>query len=83
MSEAIPCPKCGGGESRVKDSRPMNGYVRRRRVCGSCKFRFNTHEVAGDSPLPDVERLAKRLGKAHEAAERLLKEAEHVKVLTQ
>lgn len=83
MSEAIPCPKCGHGGSKTKDSRPHNGYIRRRRVCGSCGFRFNTYEAVGDCPPLTEERLVKRLGKAHEAAERLFSLAEDVKVLTQ
>lgn len=39
------CPKCGK-ETRVTDSRPVEGQpcVRRRRHCDSCQERCTTHE---------------------------------------
>jgi transcriptional repressor NrdR len=37
------CPFCGG-PSRVIDSRPMSGGIRRRRECVDCGGRFTTHE---------------------------------------
>jgi len=45
---AIKCPKCGSlVKSNVTDSRsPMTGdYIRRRRECGACGFRYSTREV--------------------------------------
>lgn len=85
MSDAIPCPNCGHGVSKVKDSRQMNGFIRRRRICqgSTCKFRFNTYEAVGDRPPAEAERLVRRLEKAHAAAEKLFSIAEDVKVLTQ
>ena len=38
------CPYCGGTGSRVIDSRPLDGAVRRRRKCLSCGARFTTYE---------------------------------------
>ncbi|MDH5364203.1 MAG: transcriptional regulator NrdR [Dehalococcoidia bacterium] len=38
------CPYCGGSGSRVMDSRPLDGGVRRRRKCLSCGARFTTYE---------------------------------------
>ncbi len=38
------CPYCGGSGSRVVDSRPLDGGVRRRRKCLSCGARFTTYE---------------------------------------
>lgn len=40
------CPFCGGAESQVKDSRPVddNDAIRRRRVCVACGARFSTLE---------------------------------------
>jgi len=38
------CPYCGGQESRVIDSRDLDGFVRRRRKCLACGGRFTTHE---------------------------------------
>ena len=38
------CPRCGGIESKVIDSRSIGDGVRRRRQCLGCKSRFTTHE---------------------------------------
>ena len=38
------CPNCGGVDSRVVDSRNIEGGVRRRRQCLACHFRFTTTE---------------------------------------
>lgn len=38
------CPYCDYQDSRVIDSRSINGGVRRRRECLHCKSRFTTHE---------------------------------------
>lgn len=43
-SSALPCPKCADLRSRVVDSRPEGGYVRRRRECSGCRERFTTYE---------------------------------------
>lgn len=44
------CPKCGGGDTRVIDSRtqePTN-TIKRRRECRSCGYRFTTFERCED-----------------------------------
>lgn len=38
------CPSCQHDDSRVIDSRTAGDAIRRRRVCGSCGYRFTTHE---------------------------------------
>jgi len=38
------CPYCGGLESKVIDSRPLDEEVRRRRKCLACSARFTTYE---------------------------------------
>ena len=40
------CPQCKMPETKVSDSRlvPTTNYIRRRRVCGACHYRFTTHE---------------------------------------
>lgn len=43
----ILCPRCNGLGSDVKDSRAMDGYIRRRRECRDCKRRFTTREIEG------------------------------------
>jgi transcriptional repressor NrdR len=40
----VNCPYCGKQESRVIDSRSLDGGVRRRRRCLACNARFTTHE---------------------------------------
>lgn len=50
------CPECGFDDSKVIDSRPTDGKIRRRRECLSCKFRFTTYEVVEDVPLMVVKK---------------------------
>ena len=38
------CPYCGYHDSKVVDSREVNGGIRRRRQCLSCDSRFTTYE---------------------------------------
>ncbi len=43
------CPSCKERHTSVVDSRPReSGYIRRRRVCDSCTFKFSTIEVPLD-----------------------------------
>ena len=50
------CPECGFDDSKVIDSRPTDGRIRRRRECLSCKFRFTTYEIVEDVPLMVVKK---------------------------
>ena len=38
------CPFCGFEDTKVVDSRPVDGKKRRRRECTSCGKRFTTYE---------------------------------------
>ena len=38
------CPYCGSPDTQVKDSRPSEDAIRRRRVCPDCGGRFTTFE---------------------------------------
>lgn len=38
------CPFCGSLDTQVKDSRPAEDAIRRRRVCADCAGRFTTFE---------------------------------------
>jgi transcriptional repressor NrdR len=38
------CPRCGGSESKVVDSRSIGEGIRRRRECLGCKTRFTSYE---------------------------------------
>lgn len=49
------CPLCGFDDSKVVDSRPADGKIRRRRECIKCKARFTTYEVI-EKPLLMVEK---------------------------
>ena len=50
------CPECGHDDSKVIDSRPTDGKIRRRRECLSCKARFTTYEVVESTPLMVVKK---------------------------
>ncbi|MBP1562023.1 MAG: transcriptional repressor NrdR [Oscillospiraceae bacterium] len=39
------CPFCGFEDTKVVDSRPVDGQKRRRRECTSCGKRFTTYEA--------------------------------------
>lgn len=44
------CPKCGGGDTRVIDSRTqeVTNAIKRRRECRACGYRFTTFERCED-----------------------------------
>ncbi len=50
------CPFCGFAESKVIDSRPNDGSIRRRRECLSCGGRFTTFEILETTPLVVVKK---------------------------
>ncbi len=50
------CPECNYQDSKVIDSRPTDGKIRRRRECLSCKCRFTTYEIVEDIPLMVVKK---------------------------
>ena len=50
------CPECGFEDSKVIDSRPTDGKIRRRRECLSCKCRFTTYEIVENIPLMVVKK---------------------------
>ncbi len=50
------CPECGYEDSKVIDSRPTDGKIRRRRECLSCKCRFTTYEVVENIPLVVIKK---------------------------
>lgn len=56
------CPFCGHLESKVTDTRPIEGAatVRRRRQCLSCRRRFTTRERVEDVPLYVVKKDGRR-----------------------
>lgn len=50
------CPECGFEDSKVIDSRPTDGKIRRRRECLSCKCRFTTYEIVENIPLMVIKK---------------------------
>ena len=39
------CPSCRCSNFRVIDSRPYESVIKRRRLCKSCGYKFNTYEI--------------------------------------
>ncbi|MBR7164938.1 MAG: transcriptional repressor NrdR [Clostridia bacterium] len=54
------CPACGYTESKVLDSRPADGSIRRRRECLNCQRRFTTYERVEESPVMVVKKDGSR-----------------------
>ena len=54
------CPSCGGLDSRVVDSRDIEGGVRRRRECLGCHYRFTTTERATSRSLFVIKKDGRR-----------------------
>lgn len=56
----IKCPACGHTESKVLDSRPADGSIRRRRECMECQRRFTTYERVEETPVMVVKKDGSR-----------------------
>ncbi|MEB3298294.1 MAG: transcriptional regulator NrdR [Candidatus Sericytochromatia bacterium] len=56
------CPACASPDSRVLESRLVDGEVslRRRRECGTCRRRFTTYERVEATPLVVIKRDGSR-----------------------
>jgi len=54
------CPHCGYEDSKVTDSRTVNGTVRRRRQCLDCAFRFTTYERIQTAHLVIIKKDQRR-----------------------
>ena len=56
------CPKCGGQDDKVIDSRASRegATIRRRRQCGACAFRFTTYEEIERAALMVLKRDGRR-----------------------
>lgn len=48
------CTGCGA-DTRVVDSRPVAGTIRRRRVCEGCGLRITTYETTTPPPKPQPD----------------------------
>lgn len=56
------CPQCSFNDTRVIDSRPAEDgtFLRRRRCCDRCSYRFTTHERVLQTPLILVKKDGRR-----------------------
>ena len=54
------CEKCGWEESTVKDSRPFENGIRRRRECANCGHRWTTYETI-EKPYQQAQKDVKEL----------------------
>lgn len=56
------CPHCQFSDTRVIDSRPAEDgtFLRRRRCCDRCAYRFTTHERILQAPLIIVKKDGRR-----------------------
>ena len=56
------CPSCHKEDSKVVDSRSIQGGVsiRRRRECNPCSFRYTTYEYVLDNPVKVIKKSGER-----------------------
>ena len=71
------CPVCGHDDTRVIDSRlsPDGTFIRRRRECETCQYRFSTLEEVEHLDMTVVKRDGSRESYSREKIERGLKRA--------
>src|SRR6185312_1244151 len=58
--QRVRCPQCNNPDSKVVDSRELEGSIRRRRECLSCGFRFTTYERVEQQTLYVVKKDGRR-----------------------
>ena len=56
------CPSCSIEDSKVVDSRPIQGGegIRRRRECNACTFRYTTYEYVLENPVKVIKKSGER-----------------------
>ena len=56
------CPSCSIEDSKVVDSRPIQGGegIRRRRECNGCNFRYTTYEYVLENPVKVIKKSGER-----------------------
>ena len=56
------CPSCSIEDSKVVDSRPIQGGegIRRRRECNACNFRYTTYEYVLENPVKVIKKSGER-----------------------
>ena len=56
------CPSCSIEDSKVVDSRSIQGgeSIRRRRECNACSFRYTTYEYVLENPVKVIKKSGER-----------------------
>ncbi|MBC8256179.1 MAG: transcriptional repressor NrdR [Candidatus Marinimicrobia bacterium] len=56
------CPSCHKEDSKVVDSRSIQGgeSIRRRRECNECNFRYTTYEYVLENPVKVIKKSGER-----------------------
>ena len=56
------CPSCHKEDSKVVDSRSIQGgeSIRRRRECNACSFRYTTYEYVLENPVKVIKKSGER-----------------------
>ncbi len=56
------CPSCSTEDSKVVDSRSIQGgeSIRRRRECNACNFRYTTYEYVLENPVKVIKKSGDR-----------------------
>jgi len=56
------CPSCHNEDSKVVDSRSIQGgeSIRRRRECNACNFRYTTYEYVLENPVKVIKKSGER-----------------------
>ena len=56
------CPSCSIEDSKVVDSRSIQGGegIRRRRECNACNFRYTTYEYVLENPVKVIKKSGER-----------------------
>ena len=69
------CPDCDSERTGVRytshEEKEGEAYIRRRRVCHSCGFRFNTFECYERADLEAAFRIQEALGLINQAKQKL------------
>jgi transcriptional repressor NrdR len=55
----VKCIKCNYHKTKCINSRDLGNYIRRRRVCLKCGFRFTTYEVIEIEEKADLYKFSK------------------------
>ena len=65
------CPSCGSREIIVKDSRPLDTTIRRRRQCRTCDHRWTTIEAVIDDNASTTQVFTAELAEIHDLSEQV------------